>query len=540
MRLPFSLFCIALFSGFAFGIVVWSQTASDSINGKAADFADRLVFASSDGRIYAFSAQSGTMSWAYDLGERTTFPAYKIDDNKVAAVGVKGKLAVINSNDGVQIANVNLLIEPTHFSAADGKLYIATKDGLSAYNFQGRRLWNLTQDGINQIGVGSGSVYFVAFGKLYSVSSQTGTVKWSAPASEVFLSRPVEHEGVVYLGGTSGRLYAFDAFSGSLRWSYNTGGWIASTPVADQSGIYFMSNDGYAYGISPGGQLLFNVPIKPSWAQPAIYQGKSGKVVAFANSDGRIYGLHALSGEVLWSFSAHGKAEDLLVHSGNIVFGTSKGKVYALSPSSTCSITHPENLASIGSWIVDVEGMASAESGIERVEVRASSPTQLGAWLPAYGKENWYIPIDFSAFESGPVILECRVRDLAGKADFQEYSSISIIKDENVPLMKMFVEHPLEVDLQEEFTLYVRDERGVELKALNISIDGVESKGDSPFKIKLAKRGINQISIEKSGFEPIVAQIKVRSGEDYSIFLLAAIAIAIAYFFGRRLLSKKK
>ncbi|MCX8197585.1 MAG: PQQ-binding-like beta-propeller repeat protein [Candidatus Micrarchaeota archaeon] len=524
----------------SFCTVIWSQSASDAITGKPALFSDKLVFTSADGKIYALSAQSGAIAWSYDLGERAAFPAHKLDESKIAAVGVKGKLAVIGVADGVPIATASLLSAPKAFAAGDGKAFVATNDSLIAYTPQGKRAWNLTKEGIvGQMGIGEGSLYFVSSGRLYSASTGSGAIKWSAPAHQTFLSRPAEYAGAVYVGGTDGHLYSFDASTGSLRWRFKTGGWVASSPLPTADGVYFVSNDGNAYAVSQSGQLLFKTPIKPSWAQPAVYTGKGRRTVVFADSEGKLYGADASTGELIWSFFSYGTPEDLAMHSGNIAFGTSKGKMYLLSPSAMCSFSYPENLGIVGGWVVEVEGAASADAGIEQVEVRASSPGKQGSWEAAFGKESWHMPIDFARFESGPVKLECRVRDSGGRTDTRDFSSITLIKDDNAPLLKMFAEYPSEVEANEEFFFSAKDERGKHLRNVKLVVGGIESVGESPFTIKLASPGKVAITAEKAGFEPIAADVKVRGGTDYATIILgAALVVAIGYFLAKKM--KKK
>jgi|GEM_PF-866963 len=541
-RFGLAIFALALLSSTPFAIVLWSQSATDAINGKPAFAAGKSIFASQDGRAYAFSSDNGVLSWTYDLKEKIAFDAQGLNGTRVAVAGVGGTLSVLNAADGSLASQVDLGAPPLAFAADEGRVFAAVNNSLNAYSTQGKLLWSFNQTGIGQLGVGKGKVYFTSDGRLYALAAESGVAKWSADASEVFLARPVEYSGVVYLGGTDGRLYAFDSESGTQRWDYKTGGWIMTSPAADDSGVYFASNDGYAYGVKPGGQLTFKAKAKPSWSQPVIYEGKSGKIVAFADSEGKVYGMDAATGNELWSFSAYGKPEDLAIYGGAIVFGTSKGKAYSLSPSAICSFTYPNTLEAIGGWPVEVEGTASADSGIDRVEVRSSTSTQTGQWIAATGKESWYATVDFSAFAAGPITLECRVRDLGSRVDTQEFSYLLLIKADNVPLQQIYADSPYEVIPQEEFNLSARDGRGADIRNLRITIEGVERKGDSPFAIKIAKAGPTEIKLDKPGFEPLSLTVVGKDGTDYTMFILIFILFAVAAYFlvGRRLFGKKK
>ena len=541
-RFAFAIFALAVLAQSQFAIVVWSQSATDAINGGPAFASNNAVFSSQDGRVYAFGAGSGTLAWTYDMKEKTVFGAEKLDDARVAAVGIRSRLAILNAVDGSLAAQAELPSPPLSFAAGEGRAFVATNESIIAYSAQGRQVWNITQPKIGQIGVGKGKVYFVSGGKIYAVSSGSGVVKWSAEASETFLSKPFENAGTVYLGGTDGKLYAFEAESGVQRWSYKTGGWIMTTPAADSNCVYFVSNDGYAHGVRIGGQQAFRIKSKSTWAQPVLYDGKSGRIVVFADSEGQLYGLDAATGNRLWSFSAYGKPEDLSIYGSTIVFGTSKGKAYALSPLAICSFTYPDSLDAVGGWPVEVEGSASADSGIERVEVRASTDAQTGKWMAATGGESWHAPVDFSVFEAGPVNLECRVRSLDGKMDTQEFSYLLLIKADNTPLQPISAEYPYEVGPQEEFNLSAKDERGLDLRNLKLSLAGVERKGDSPFSVKLGKAGPATITIEKAGFEPLSLVVVGRGGTDYtSLFLIAVLVAAAAYFLiGKKLFGKKR
>ena len=534
------LFSLLLFSSFSFALVEWSSSATDAVNGRPVLVSGRAVFTSYDGQVYAFVLGTGSLSWAYDTKGKLTLQPELADADTVAVATSGGKIIQLTANDGRLVKEIDLYKKaPQAFSAGDGRLFVGFPDGVAAYDLKGKALWNSTfLAGTGQFGYGNGSLYFTSAKKLYALSASNGAIRWSADADDSFLARPYESAGTVYIGTVDGKLYAFHASGGAEKWSKKTDGWVMSTPAVTDKAVYFSSNDGYFYALDTYGQEIFRVQLPGgTWTQPQIYEGKEGAQVVFGASDGSVRALDARTGKEDWSFTTYGKPAELASSGRSFIFGTSKGKIYSLSPLSMCGFEWPLAMDAVGSWPVEIEGRASAENGIASVEVRAGK----GAWVSARGNESWYAPIDFSGTPSGPVSVECRVRDSDGNADSVEFSSLMLVKSEAAPLQQMYISAPSEVGATEGFALSAKDGRGRELRNVKIIVGQTEQAGDSPFSISLGSSGPVQISVEKPGFSPEVVTVTGKGGIDFAPIAVALAVVAVLGYFlvGKRLLGKK-
>ena len=410
MRL-YSIFAILLLCSFSFAAVIWSAAATDSVTGLVVA-GSNAIFASSDGAVYAADADSGRVSWTYDIGERIALSPELADGSTVALATQGGSLVLLSAVDGKVRLNLALNKTPLSLAAGDGRIFVGFDDSIAAYSTSGKRLWGRNfADGVGQIGYGTDVVYFFSGGKLYSVGTTSGAIDWAAPMEETFLSRPVEFAGNVYLGATDGRLYSFDYATGARQWAYKTGGWVMSSPAATTSSVYFGSNDGYFYSLSLSGKQNWRFKTGEAiWGQPAIHESNGRLLAVFSSNDGNIYALDTSTGQRVWSFSVDGRPGPPVEYSDSFIFGTSKGRVYSLGASPVCSFSWPDKDGVVGNWSVDVEGTAHSDAGLTGVEVRAGS----GPWTAAHGTDEWYAPIDFSRVESGVVHVECRATDSSG------------------------------------------------------------------------------------------------------------------------------
>ncbi|MFA5929511.1 MAG: PQQ-binding-like beta-propeller repeat protein [Candidatus Micrarchaeia archaeon] len=521
-----------------FASVEWSYFAQGAIIGRPLLMSGQAVFSTYEGKVYSFSADRGTISWAYDADARMSVPAAQVSQDTIAAASQSGRLAFISSG-GKEGAAVNLSAAPLYLSGDSGNAYVSMPGGVRAYSKAGVSLWNFTLAGpAGPIGAFGSTVYFTSGGKLYSVAARSGAQNFAVPAAESFLSAPVEYDGSIYLGATDGRLYSFDALSGRQRWHFQTGGWVQSTPVRFGDSIFFGSNDGYFYSITDSGKLRFKFRTGEGvWSEPVLYAGKDGQLVSFGSNDGNIYGLDANSGGLVWSFSAGGRVGSASESAGSLLFGTSAGKFYSLSPSPICSFSWPRNGASVGDWPIDIDGTAYSDSGVQGVEVRLEG----GNWQAARGKEEWHADVDFTGKPFGAFGVECRVTDLSGKQQAGDYSSIILVKGQAVPLQRMVVIAPSEAGMNETFNISALDSRGVELAGVTLAVSGVNRTGDSPFSVVLGKGGSVPVSLEKPGFEPVSFMIIGTGGGSPILPIIALlVACALAFFAYRKFVAKKK
>jgi len=532
-----AIFLLLILCAAPYASVQWSYSAQGAIMGKPILISDKVIFSTSDGKVYSFLAGRGTISWAYDADSRMSVPAAKVSADTIAVASQGGRLIFLSSA-GREGAALNLSAAPLYLAGDSGNAYVSMPNGVRAYSQSGASLWNVSLPGpAGPIGAFGDTVYFTSGRKLYSLAAKNGAQNFAVPAEDSFLSSPLEYEGSLYFGATDGRLYSFDAVSGRQRWYFQTGGWVQSTPLRSGDSIFFGSDDGYFYSITDSGKLRFKYRTGEGvWSEPALYAGKGGQQVSFCSNDGNIYGLDAANGEIVWSFSAGGRLGSAAESGGNLFFGTSNGKFYSLSPSPICSFSWPRNGASVGDWPMDVDGTAYSDSGVQGVEVRLEG----GNWQAAGGKEDWRASVDFTGQPFGAYKVECRVTDASGAQQSGDYSSITLVKGQGVPLQKMSVLAPPSAGMNETITVSARDSRGIELTGVSLSVSGQKNTGDSPFSVVLGKGGSVPILIEKPGFEPVSFVIIGTGGDNPLLPILALAVIAVAAFFAYRKFIAKK
>jgi outer membrane protein assembly factor BamB len=541
MRKLVLAFIFSIFlSSATFALVSWSLSATDSVSANPVLAGNKVIFVSYDGRIYAINADSGSTVWTYTAGEPVALDPKMPDSDTVAVSTVNGTVILVSAQSGLLAGSFKLPGKATVFEAGEGKIFAGIGNSVVALDRKGAALWNSTlPKPPGQLGYSSGRLYFTSAGKLHSIDTATGRAAWAADAEDSFLSQPSEYGNTVYFGATDGKLYAIDRQSGLARWTYATGGWIMSPPFSDGSAVYFVSNDRSLYALSTEGKLKFKFAAgEGSWGRPALYESQGRTLVVFSSNEGKAYAVDAGSGKEAWSFSTYGKPGSPIRRGQNFIFGTSKGKIYSLSPFPICSFSSPSQLSEVGKWQVDIEGKASSDSPIRRVEVRAGN----GNWVLAEGEEDWIATVDFANIASGIVSVECKATDASGKSEQGEFSSITLLKSDSAAPSTIYASAPAEVNPQDSFTLSAKDRDGRDLKGVTVDVAGEKKKGNSPFAITLGKSGKATITLEKPGFETATVTVSGR-GESSPLPLIigGVVLLALPYFFViRKMLEKRK
>ncbi len=539
--LPILILAIICLSQAASARVEWSAAATDSIIGAPAIFTDRAVFASYDGRVYAYSLKTGAIVWTLDTGKFLSQGAKLVGKDKIGVVAIDGTVFIIGAADGKSLYEVPTGKKPLAFSSSDNRIYVGYDGGVIGVSAAGKVIWNYaTNASVGQIGSGNGRLYFTSNQKLYSLAGTSGAARWHSNAEDSFLGRPFETDGKAYFGSTDGRVYGFDAANGNRDWAFKTGGWVMSTPLLVGNALFFGSNDGYAYSITKYGQMRFRIPISGEvWTQPVSYDQNGRAIVVFPTTDNKLYGIDSQTGKKEWIFQTYGRPEEVALVEKRLVFGTAKGRVYSLSTSEVCGFTWPLDMQVAGDWPLELEGKASAEGGVDGVDVRIAD----GQWMPANGKDEWYASLDISGAEAGAVSIQCRAIGQNGVPQETEYSSLTVIKSKNALPAKMYVSAPGEADPAENMTVSVQDIRGEDLRNVSLTVDGKHLNLDSPFAVVLGRSGPVSISIQKPGFDPVnLVVVGTGSGGDALALALIGLAMAavIAYLLvGKKMLAKK-
>jgi len=221
----------------------WSYPTLGAIGTSSPAVANGLVYVgSTDHKLYALYASTGTLKWSYPTGGQ------------------------INSSPAV----ANGLV---YVGSADKKLY-------ALYASTGAFKWSYPTGGqINSSpAVANGLVYVGSYdGKLYALDASTGAYKWSYPTGSYINSSPAVANGLVYVGSTDNKLYALYASTGAKKWSYTTGGQIWSTSPAVANGLVYVGSTDhnlYALNAKTGDYLWSSQTADEILSSPAVADGR--------------------------------------------------------------------------------------------------------------------------------------------------------------------------------------------------------------------------------------------------------------------------
>jgi outer membrane protein assembly factor BamB len=175
------------------------------------------------------------------------------------------------------------------------------------------------------------SVYFgCEDGRLYSLSTKNGNVRWSAQLAGAVKSAPAYYGGTLYVGDYGGDMNAVDAKTGAIKWqsgSLGPGlggtGEFYSTPAVAFGRVYAGNNDSrvYSFDVS-NGELAWSYSTGGYvYSGPTVARTRhTGPTVYVGSFDGNVYALNAKTGEPRWIASAGGPVIGSLTAIGDIVY----------------------------------------------------------------------------------------------------------------------------------------------------------------------------------------------------------------------------
>lgn len=185
-------------------------------------------------------------------------------------------------------------------------------------------------------------------GEIYSVSAESGRVRWRRRIGGLSASAPAAAGGKVFavvnhggVGGIAGsgpaKVKALDARTGKVRWATQLASASESSPLAHAGRIWVGSQDGTVYCLlATSGRIVWRYhaggPVK---AGVAFSQGR----IFVADYSGSITALRAKSGSVVWRSGTNGRAFGQAgsfygtpaVAFGRVYDGNTDGRVYSFS-----------------------------------------------------------------------------------------------------------------------------------------------------------------------------------------------------------------
>lgn len=246
----------------------------------------------------------------------------------------------------------------TSAAIVDGVAYVGSYDGwLYALDIgTGRRLWRFPAEspitGAPSVcddeiffGTEAGDVFCVAQPR--KGGPPTGQLVWRYNASASVTASPlVTDSGLVIVGSCDSYIYALDRYTGKLVWKIATGGPVLASaskvghripagvddtgkPTSRSAGVLVGSSDGKLYAIEEvAGQVIWTFTSDgPITAAPVLY----GDRLYLTNRSGSLYALQPATGRQLWTQRIAGSiSHSPAVDDQRVYVGTTEGGVFAL------------------------------------------------------------------------------------------------------------------------------------------------------------------------------------------------------------------
>jgi len=262
---------------------------------------DLVLFASYDGRLYAFDRESGRLEWDF-----------AVDDGIICSVAV---------HEGV-----------AYFGSSDHKVYaldLDTQELVWNEPFEtGNRVWGTPAVDAENVYVGSMDQF------VYAIDRGSGREAWRVDIGASVPGSIALTDGTLFVGGVDKRLHALDIKDGAELWaSAELEGWIWGEALVENGYVYFGSLGGKVYALNA-------LDGSPRW-EPAAVDGAlragpallDGQLVV-GTDEGILYMIDVETGRAERFYDVGGAVLSTpAIVDGTIYVGTASGKIYALDSS---------------------------------------------------------------------------------------------------------------------------------------------------------------------------------------------------------------
>jgi outer membrane protein assembly factor BamB len=287
------------------------------------------------------------LRWKVNLGQQISYPL--IADGKVLVTTANMNLYsgsilyVLDLRTGAILWQTDIDESFTHWSNAaydGGAVFVIDFDGVvRAFDAgTGKLNWTVQLAAVDQVTsppTASNGVLYVSDatsgGTIFALNEKNGQTLWSTQVDGFGFSAPT-------LGGRDGLYlsytcyaYGLNSKTGKIRWNhwYDCGGGAGQTPVytsnllfarnADSSNLIFNAKNGAVKGIFGANPV------------PAFFTDASGDLMEITLSGNTLYGVHAATGIVAWSFLGDQNLDSApIIINGKVIEGSSQGNLYVV------------------------------------------------------------------------------------------------------------------------------------------------------------------------------------------------------------------
>ena len=282
--------------------------------------------------------RKGSILWEYEStsGEfgNAIYSSPSIEGDVIYTTSWNGNISAIDKDTNNLIWETNIGWSSTSSpTIVKDNVYVGSSNGLYALDKDsGEILWNCEIGGVSSKPFFTNSVVYCGShdGKIYSLNSKNGDLKWSFETNDEIYGSPVVKNDILYITSNDGYLYAIDIKNEELKWKFGTERPIVSSPLVVDKNIYFGSWDGNLYSLDIGtGELKWKfttgwgIDSTPAFSDDTIYVG---------SEDTNLYAINAKDGTLKWMLPTNGGIQSSpSVYGGFVFFGSSDGKFYAVN-----------------------------------------------------------------------------------------------------------------------------------------------------------------------------------------------------------------
>ena len=158
---------------------------------------------------------------------------------------------------------------------------------------------------------GEGGIEGAGPGRVVALDARTGRVRWARRLSSASESSPLATKGRIYVGSQNGTVYCLDATNGRVLWRHKARGAVKAAPAFSRGRVFIAAYGGTVTALRAGsGRVVWRAGTSGrSFGRAGNFYGtpavKFGRVYA-SNTDGRVYSFAASSGKLAWSHSTGG------------------------------------------------------------------------------------------------------------------------------------------------------------------------------------------------------------------------------------------
>ena len=302
--------------------VLWDRDLGVMEIGSTPAVAYGRVFVMTVGGLFALDAETGEVLWT-DEGVRG-FSSPAVFAGIVIVGSSDGRVVAVEAATGSDVWNATLL-ETTGFSGITSSPKVwYDRAYVGVFNESGG------PGGVVALWVRNGTVAW---------RTPTGSVHFSSPA----VADDTVYVGLMGLFNTTSQItfeppfgvLALDASDGSERWTFPTDGSVAASPVVAGSLLVAASKDGRVYALDRAtGEEAWRADVSAGISSPALHADTLYVGGGAFGATGRLTALDVGSGAVRWTFEPDGPVQASVTYASDRVYfatNAAQGTIYAVN-----------------------------------------------------------------------------------------------------------------------------------------------------------------------------------------------------------------